>query len=92
MSDPVGEIEEVIAKALAAAEGPMDNPAAALYLAEVIAPKVVWRESLGHVGWLNAETGDLVAERQNETDRPLFTIPARTVTGTAELEVIFGMG
>lgn len=73
---------------------------AALYLAETLAPLVVLRSDLEHVGWLANET----AERAHDVDflsvgggsvfpnltegmRAVFCVPPRVVSGTATLVI-----
>lgn len=78
MSDPVGEIQQFIVDALACADSEtMDAADAAEYLARAVAPHVVLRAQLEHVG--------------TQDGRPVFHIPARTVTGTGNFPIRIGV-
>jgi len=92
---PVGELEELIARAFAQGPETMDVNDAATYLAAVLAPLVVLRSDLEHVGWKHRITlaGDfmLSEHREGDDDRAVFCIPARTVSGTAHLPITIGM-
>lgn len=94
MSDPLGELEELIARAFAEGPTTMDAKAAAEYLAVQLAPKVVLRDQLEHVGWLQPEINQITTELSalNTTSlRAVFCIPARTVQGTSRIEIPGGM-
>lgn len=99
---PVGELEDLIARAFAQGPETLSAQDAALYLAEQLAPHVVLRDQLEHVGWLLRREASEDGPAMNEITthlgltgeglRAVFTIPPRTVQGGANLVLQFGAG
>ena len=82
---PVGELQGLIETAVASGVTIED-------LARALAPKVVLRDQLEHVGWL-AATGDLVSEQPDQTARAVFLIPPQVVVADElYMEIPFGIG
>ena len=88
---PVGELEELIARAFAQGPETMDVADAATYLAAVLAPLVVLRSQLEHVGWYDGGSQELCVAAEDGA-RPVFFVPPRVVSGTAHLPITIGMG
>src|SRR6185369_17110125 len=92
MSDPVGELEDLIERALS--EGPavqLTAPEVARLLAARIAPEVVLRAQLTHVGWV-CDRGHDADDSLTQTSycdecAAVFMVPPRTVQGTSEIVV-----
>jgi hypothetical protein len=68
---PVGELEELIARAFAQGPETMDVNDAATYLAAVLAPLVVLRSQLEHVGWYRP---DHIDEDGDETEWSFYPV------------------
>ncbi len=75
---PVGELEELIVRAFAQGPETMNVADAAIYLAQVLAPKVVLRTELEHIGW-------------TDDHRATFCVPPRVVNGAATLVIPLAM-
>jgi len=62
---------------------------AALYLAEMLAPLVVLRSDLEHVGWLEPQLNEITTHLAltGEGLRAVFCVPPRVVSGTATLVI-----
>lgn len=89
---PVGELEELIGRALIdiVGNGQVTIEEATPLVAARLAPHVVLREQLEHVGWIDADR--FTTERESDDARAVFCIPARVVNGSGHIAVIWGAG